>query len=183
MLVRNLEYLSIPKEFKKVELEIFEDNNLCLVSIENKGFALIFKKGDKIDSIFLLKTELNTQEIVLDNNVKDKEDFINVIHMLLDRIYSGANIPEFEKKHHEHVFLKLMYLFENNEDVEIINEDNSKLYGIIEKGFMKLDVDIMNSKIESLNSSIANVSNNFESSIRNIEENNFGNKVKKVFDQ
>ena len=87
MLVRNLDFLSIPKEFSKVELDIYQGQSIALVYIENKGYSLVLKENDAINSVFLLKTELTP-----DNINSDKEDFINVIKMLLDRIYSAADI-------------------------------------------------------------------------------------------
>jgi hypothetical protein len=60
----------------------------------------------------------------------------------LDQIYDGVDIPEYEKQHHEFVFLKIMDLF-STEAVEIIDED-SELYKTIELGFMKFDIDLLN---------------------------------------
>ena len=105
MLVRNLDFLSIPKEFSKVEVEIYEKQSIALVYIEGKGYSLVLKEDEKISSVFLLKTD------ILPNNVNehsDREDFVNVIKMLLDRIYGVADIKEYEKQHQEHVFLRLM---------------------------------------------------------------------------
>ena len=36
MLVRNLDFLSIPKEFSKVEIDIYENQSIALVYISNK---------------------------------------------------------------------------------------------------------------------------------------------------
>lgn len=83
MLVRNLDYLSIPKEFSKVELDIYDNKFITLVYIQQKGYSLVLKNNEEIDSVFLLKTD------ILPNNVNDhpdRQDFINVIKMLLDKI-------------------------------------------------------------------------------------------------
>ena len=53
MLVRNLDFLSIPKEFSKVEVDIYDGKSIALVYIGGKGYSLVLKKGDDIDSIFL----------------------------------------------------------------------------------------------------------------------------------
>ena len=139
----------------------------------------ILKQNDVIDSIFLLKTDILPNNI---NEHQDKQDFINVIKMLLDKIYSVADIKEYEKQHQEHVFLRLMDMLNDGVDVEIITE-SSKVYTDIEKGFMKLEIDILENKINSLNSSIADVSSNLQSTVNDIEEKDWGNRIKKTINQ
>lgn len=180
MLVRNLDFLSIPKEFSKVEIDIYEKQAITLVYIPNKGYSLVLKDNDDIQSVFLLKTD------ILPNNVNehsDRGDFINVIKMLLDRIYGVADIKEYEKQHQEHVFLRLMDMLNEGTDVELISEETSKVYTDIEKGFMKLEIDIMDNKINALNSSIADLSNNLDSTVKDMEESSWGNKIRKTMDQ
>ena len=180
MLVRNLDFLSIPKEFSKVEVNIYEKNSIALVYIENKGYSLVLKDDDKINSVFLLKTDILPGNV---NEHSDREDFINVIKMLLDRIYSVADIKEYEKQHQEHVFLRLMDMLNEGNEVEMISEETSKVYADIEKGFIKLELDIMDNKINALNSSISDVSNNLDSTVKDMEENAWGNKIRKTLDQ
>lgn len=177
MLVRNLDFLSIPKEFSKVELDIFQGKSIVLVYIENKGYSLVLKENDEIDSVFLLKTELTP-----DNINSDKQDFINVIKMLLDRIYSNADIKEYEKMHQEHVFLQLMDMLTEGDKVDLITED-SKIYTDIEKGFMKLELDIMDNKINSLNSAIGEISGNLNNLGTEFEDNKIENRIRKTFQQ
>ena len=167
MLVRNLDYLSIPKEFKKVETNIYDNKSIALVFVENKGYSLVLKDDEHIDSVFLLKTSLTPNNI---NENNDKEDFINVIKMLLEKVYSEYTIKEYEKQHQEHVFLRLMDMLTDGDNIELISEENSKIYSDIEKGFMKLELDIMDTKINSLNESIADVSNNLQHTVKDIEE-------------
>ena len=180
MLVRNLDFLSIPKEFSKVEIDIYEEKGIALVYIENKGYSLVLKNDNDIESVFLLKTDIVPTNI---NDHSDREDFINIIKMLLDRIYSIADIKEYEKQHQEHVFLRLMDMLNEGNNVELISEENSKIYADIEKGFMKLELDIMDNKINALNSSISDVSNNLQATVDDIEESSWGNKIKKTIDQ
>lgn len=180
MLVRNLDFLSIPKEFSKVEVDIYNNQSIALVYIDGKGYSLVLKENDNIDSVFLLKTD------ILPNNVNehsDRQDFINVIKMLLDKIYSVAHIKEYEKQHQEHVFLRLMDMLNDGVDVEMISEENSKIYADIEKGFMKLEIDIMGNKIDALNSSISEVSNNLQTTVDDIEEKDWGNRIRKTINQ
>ncbi len=180
MLVRNLDFLSIPKEFSKVEVEIYDGQSIALVYIEGKGYSLVLKESENVNSVFLLKTD------ILPNNVNehsDRQDFINVIKMLLDKIYSVADIKEYEKQHQEHVFLRLMDMLNDGVDIEMISEENSKTYTDIEKGFMKLEIDVMENKINALNSSVSEVSNNLQSTVDDIEENSWGNKIRRSIDQ
>lgn len=177
MLVRNLDFLSIPKEFSKVELDIFRGQSIVLVYIENKGYSLVLKENEKNSSVFLLKTELTP-----DNINSDKGDFINVIKMLLDRIYSGADIKEYEKMHQEHVFLQLMDMLKEGDKIELITEE-SKLYTDIEKGFMKLEIDIMDNKINSLNSAVGELSGNLNNLGSEFEDNKIENRIRKSFSQ
>ena len=179
VLVRNLDFLSIPKEFSKVEVDIYDEKSIALVYVGGKGYSLVLKQNDVIDSIFLLKTDILPNNI---NEHQDKQDFINVIKMLLDKIYSVADIKEYEKQHQEHVFLRLMDMLNDGVDVEIITE-SSKVYTDIEKGFMKLEIDILENKINSLNSSIADVSSNLQSTVNDIEEKDWGNRIKKTINQ
>ncbi len=180
MLIKNLDYLSIPKEFSKVEQQIYENYILHIVYIENKGYSTILTENEDIISIYLLKTKLNPQEIV---NSIDREDFIKVIKELLDIIYKGTDIKEYEKQHQEHVFLKSMDMFSENLDVKFISKENSKLYEIIEKGLIKLEIDIINNKIESLNSIITDLSNNLDATATIIEEKDWGNRLKNVLEK
>lgn len=180
MLVRNLDFLSIPKEFAKVEVNIYENKSIALVYIENKGYSLVLKEDDDIDSVFLLKTDILPTNV---NSHSDREDFINIIKMLLDKIYSIADIKEYEKQHQEHVFLRLMDMLNDGSDVVMISEENSKTYTDIEKGFMKLEIDILENKINALNSSISDVSNNLQSTVNDIEEKDWGNRIRKTINQ
>ena len=151
-----------------------------MVYINGKGYSLVLKSEDVIDSVFLLKTDIVPSNV---NEHSDREDFINVIKMLLDNIYSVADIKEYEKQHQEHVFLRLMDMLNEGTDVEMISEETSKVYTDIEKGFMKLEIDILDNKINALNSSVADVSNNLQATVDDMEENSWGNKIRKSIDQ
>ena len=68
----------------------------------------------------------------------------------------------------------------DGDNIELISEENSKIYSDIEKGCMKLELDIMDTKINSLNESIADVSNNLQHTVKDIEEKDWGNNLKKL---
>ena len=76
-----------------------------------------------------------------------------------------------------------MDMLNEGNGIEKISEENSKIYTDIEKGFMKLELDIMDNKINALNASISDVSNNLDSTVKDIEESSWGNKLRKTMDQ
>jgi hypothetical protein len=129
-----------PGGYRKVETLIHEDNKINAIYLKDKGYCIFI--NDKKDEMFLINTDIAPDSFKLDENVAEKEEFINLIKTLLDQIYDGVDIPEYEKQHHEFVFLKIMDLF-STEAVEIIDED-SELYKTIELGFMKFDIDLLN---------------------------------------
>ncbi len=139
MFVRKLSYLSPNECYKKVELDIYENKSLNLVYIKNKGYSLFI--SNKIRDMFLIKTNLSPSDFKLDDNAGDKEEFINLVKSLLDEIYSDADIPEYEKQHHEFVFLKMMDSFNKDsyENIDVASE----LHETIEKGFQQLELSII----------------------------------------
>ena len=145
MIVRKLNFLSPPGGYRKVETIIHENNKLSAVYLKDKGYCVFI--NDNEDEMFLINTDIAPEAFKLEENISEKDEFINLIKSLLDQIYDGVDIPEYEKQHHEFVFLKLMDLF-STEVVEIINKD-SELYKIIELGFMKFDIDLLNLKVNN----------------------------------
>lgn len=152
MIIRNLDYLSIPKELKKVELEIYKDRLMDLIKIDGIGYALHINIGDERSNLFLLKTELSPSDFALEENVEDKNDFIGIIQILLNELYDDLDIKEYEKQHQEYIFLHLMDMLEND-NVEIITKE-SELYRFIEDGVIKLDIDISKDKYTTLETAI-----------------------------
>lgn len=140
MIVRKLDFLMPSKGYKKVETSIYGEEKICAVYIENNGYCIYIE--NKEDDMFLIKTEIAPEEFKLDENVEDKDDFINIIKLLLDKIYEDMDIPEYEEEHQEFVFLKIMDLFAKN-NFELIDKD-SDLYKTIELGFIKLDINLLN---------------------------------------
>lgn len=140
MIVRKLNFLMPPEGYKKVETIIHEEDKICAVYLKDKGYCIYI--GGKENEMYLINTGIAPNDFKLEENAQDNEDFINLVKLLLDQIYDGVDIPEYEKQHHEFVFLKIMDLF-GTEAVQIIDE-GSDLYKSIELGFMKFDIDLLN---------------------------------------
>ena len=92
--------------------------------------------------MFLIKTGISPEEFKSEEYGGDKEDFINLIKLLLNQIYEGSDIPEYEEQHHEFVFLKIMDLFVTNLFEAV--DDDSDLHKTIELAFIKFDIDLLN---------------------------------------
>lgn len=142
MIFRKLNFLTPSEGYKKVENDIYGDSKINTAYIKNKGYCIYI--DGKEDEMFLINTNISPDEFELEENSEDKEDFINIIKMLLNQIYDGVDIPEYEKQHHEFVFLKIMDLF-NTDNVQLIPR-NSDLYNTIELGFIKFDIDLISSR-------------------------------------
>lgn len=139
MIVRKLNFLTLSEGYDKISISIYDGKKINAVYLKNKGYCVYI--DDKEDEMFLINTKLTPEEFKSEENASDKEDFINLIKILLDQIYGDSDIPEYEKQHHEFVFLKIMDLF-STKDVEIIDKD-SELYKIIELGFIRFDIELL----------------------------------------
>lgn len=156
MIVRKLNFLMPPGGYRKVETVIHEDKKVSAVYLKDKGYCMFI--SDKEDEMFLINTDVAPEGFKAEENADSKDEFINLVKMLLDQIYDGVDIPEYEKQHHEFVFLKIMDLF-NTEAVELIDED-SDLYKTIELGFMKFDIDLLNLAVNNKPTINTDTSNN-----------------------
>lgn len=166
MIVRKLNFLSPPGGYRKVETNIYGESNLSAVYLKDKGYCLFII--EKEDEMFLINTDISPEEFKLEENGNEKEDFINLIKMLLDQIYEGVDIPEYEKQHHEFVFLKMMDLF-GTEAVEIVDDD-SDLYKTIELGFMKFDIDLLNLNVNDKPTINTNTVNDSDSPVKSFKD-------------
>ena len=140
MIVRKLDFLMPSKGYKKVETSIYGEEKICAVYIKNNGYCIYI--DGKENEMFLIKTNLSPDDFKLEENSEEKEDFINLVELLLKQIYENVDIPEYEEQHHEFVFLKIMDLFNKN-GFEVIDKD-SDFYKTIELGFIKLDINLLN---------------------------------------
>jgi len=163
MLVRNLDFLPMPREFLKIEEKIYADSSVVMVYIEKKGYSLALKNNDDFESIFLLKTDFG-----IDDMEKEKKDFVNVLKILINQIYEGTDLKEYERMHPENLFLKFKELIKDDDLVDRISDD-SVLYREIEKGFIKLELEVLNNKISSVGNEL--------------EDRDWGNKIKKSLNQ
>lgn len=139
MIVRKLNFLTLSEGYDKISISIYDGKKINAVYLKNKGYCVYI--DGKEDEMFLINTKLTPEEFKSEENASDKEDFINLIKILLDQIYEDSDIPEYEKQHHEFVFLKIMDLF-STKDVEIIDKD-SELYKTIELGFIRFDIELL----------------------------------------
>ena len=97
MLVRNLDFLSIPKEFTKVEIDIYDEKSIALVYVENKGAAFgILENSRWIFIIFTVLVIAFFVYLVLKKPIKNKLFSISAILLigggignLIDRIFLG----------------------------------------------------------------------------------------------
>lgn len=143
MIVRKLNFLTPSEGYDKISIEIHDGKKINTIYVKNKGYG-VYIEG-KEEGMFLINTNLSPEAFKLEENAANKKDFINLIKILLDQIYEGVNIPEYEKKHHEFVFLKIIDLF-GTDQVEIIDKD-SDLYKDIELGFIRFDIELLKSNL------------------------------------
>lgn len=140
MMIRKLSFLMPENAYKKVEVDIYNEEKICVVYVENNGYSIYV--NNKENEMFLIKTGISPEEFKSEEYGGDKEDFINLIKLLLNQIYDGSDIPEYEEQHHEFVFLKIMDLFVTNLFEAV--DDDSDLHKTIELAFIKFDIDLLN---------------------------------------
>lgn len=128
----------LKRELYEVKINIFENKDLNFVYVDKKGYALYISDNNQRKDTFLIKTSLSPKEFVLEENKKEKVDFIDLIQLFLSKIYEGSEIPDFEKEHQEFVFLKFIDLFDKGEYTLI--DESQELFKLLDNGFMKLDI-------------------------------------------
>jgi len=145
MIVRDLESLKMNKKLAMVESNVYEDRNIGLVFVLNHGFVLFDSYDGKWEDVFIIKTATKPLDYVEESDdkkiIENKNEFIELIHGLLDRIYEDTEIKEYEKKHPEYIFLELIDKLTNG-DVELIGE-SFEYYDDIDEGFLRLELEQM----------------------------------------
>ena len=145
MIIRNVKDLKMNEQLAKVETNIYEDKNIGIIFVLNYGFVLFNSQNDVWDEVFVIKTITKPMDYTEDTTDKkilnNKAEFIQIIHDILNKIYSDANIKEYEKKHPEYIFMELFDKL-NSGDVELI-DSTYKYYDEIDDAFLRLDVEQM----------------------------------------
>ena len=141
MIIRKLDFLKPTHDLPMFNFEIYNNKAIGIVYVEDKGYVLFEKSESEWNNVFFIKTDTVPAQYLVSNPVplllKNKEEFIGIISLILDDIYDD-DIKEYDKKHPEFVFLRL---FDNlNEgNVELISKDN-ELYDLIDDGFIRLEL-------------------------------------------
>lgn len=145
MITRKYTYLVGEKEFKKVEIPIYNDKSIGIIYAKNKGYALYNTTTDILENLFLIATNLTPTDFKNNSkSEKDKEQFIELVSMNLNQIYNDAKeLKEYMKKHPEYIFIQLMDLLEENKCTNITEKD--ELYNTLLDAFLKLDIDTLKS--------------------------------------
>ena len=91
MITRKYTYLVGEKEFKKVEIPIYNDKSIGIIYAKNKGYALYNTTTDILENLFLIATNLTPTDFKNNSkSEKDKEQFIELVSMNLNQIYNDA---------------------------------------------------------------------------------------------
>lgn len=144
MIIRKLDFLKATHDLPMFNFEIYNNKAIGVVYVENRGYVLFEKENEELSNVFFIKTDTKPAQYLVSspapNLLKNKEEFIGVISLILNDIYDD-DIKEYDKKHPEFVFLRL---FDNlNEgNVELISDDN-ELYDLIDDGFIRLELSIL----------------------------------------
>ena len=111
MIIRDLRNLKMNEKLVKVESNVYEDKNIGIVFVLNYGFVLFDSENDTWNNIFVIKTLTKPADYTEDTTDKklleNKSEFVQVIQDILNTIYAGVDIKEYEKKHPEYIFMEL----------------------------------------------------------------------------
>ncbi len=144
MIIRKLDFLKSTNDLQMFNFDIYNNKAIGVVFVEDTGYVLFEKEGEDLNNVFFIKTDTKPAQYLVNSPapilLKNKEEFVGIISLILDDIYDD-DIKEYDKKHPEFVFLRL---FDNlNEgNVELISKDN-ELYDLIDDGFIRLDLSIL----------------------------------------
>lgn len=164
MFSRRFDYLKLNSKLKKVEIEIAENKKVYLIDVSGEGYAIYSNHGEIDSNLYLIKTNISPVNFDLEENKKDKEQFIEIIGALLSKLYEGETLRDYEKKHPEHILMQLMDLLDST--IEYIDE-NDDLYKKLDIGFLKLELESLKENAISKKKR-TNSSGDFEGKLKNI---------------
>lgn len=133
------------EKLAKAETNVYENKNVGIIFVLNYGFVLFDSEDDIWKNMFVIKTLTKPADYTEDATDKkileNKDEFVQLIHDILDKLYDGVEIKEYEKKHPEYIFMELFDKL-NNGDVELIDTTH-KYYDEIDEAFLRLDLEQM----------------------------------------
>ncbi|OED30391.1 hypothetical protein [Methanosphaera sp. WGK6] len=146
MIIRNLNYLSLSKASRKTTLEIHDKKHIGLVYIPEKGYALFIDNEHPEENMFLIETSTTPVDLLFNKAYTPEFDqTIYIVEAIFDEIYKDITDDDFEFKDSKNTLAIL--LDQVNESEEILDK-NSKLYKIIDNGFLKLDLDEIKNNLQ-----------------------------------
>ncbi|MBE6494399.1 MAG: hypothetical protein E7Z84_07315 [Methanosphaera stadtmanae] len=147
MIIRKLDYLKPTHDLPLFNLEIYKNKEIAIIYVENRGYVLFEKNNEEYKNVFFIKTNLVPAQFLVSDPaahiLNDKNEFIGIISLILDGIYD-EKIKEYDKKHPEFVLLNLLDNL-NEGNVKFISPD-TELYNIVDDGFIRLEISILENK-------------------------------------
>lgn len=138
MFSKRLDELVLSSELKFSAMEIIENNNIFLVYLLNKGYAIYSDNKDIKSELYLINTDITPINYNFDENKGEKEDITNIVSILLDSIYENETINDYDKKHPEYVLNELMNRLNSN--AKYITQKD-EIYSKIDDGFLRLELE------------------------------------------
>lgn len=142
MIIRTYEDLKFNSILVETEADIYKNMKVGLIYVAGHGYTLFRISQENWDDFVFIKTMTKpiqySGEIVDEELLKNKDEFIEVISDVLEDIYVNSEIKEYEKKHPEYIFMELFDKF-NEAKINQITRDH-KYYSLIEDGFMKIAI-------------------------------------------
>ncbi|WP_455645541.1 hypothetical protein [Methanosphaera sp.] len=146
MIIRNLNYLNLSNDSRKTTLEIHDEKHIGLAYIPDKGYALFIDDENPEENMFLIETNTTPVDLLCNKAyIQEFNQTIYIVEAIFDVIYNNITDDDFEFKDSQNTLAVL--LDQVNESEDIIDK-NSKLYKIIDNGFLKLDIDELKNNLQ-----------------------------------